>query len=62
MIVDHLSRIEKVVKEKNRTEVEENFPDERLFQLKFQLPWYADLVNYLAYVRIHLSAKEEVEA
>ena len=62
MIVDHLSIIEKVIEEKKRTEVEENFPDEQLFQVKFQLPWYADLVNYLAYARIHLSAKEEVEA
>ena len=29
-------------------EVTENFPDEQLFQLSFQLPWYADIVNFLA--------------
>ena len=29
-------------------EVVENFPDEQLFQLSFQLPCYADIVNFLA--------------
>ena len=29
-------------------EVAENFPDEQLFQLLFQLPWYVDIVNFLA--------------
>ena len=48
MIVDHLSIIEKPTEEENRTEIEENFPDEQLFQLTIQVPWYADLVNYLA--------------
>ena len=26
----------------------ENFPDEQLFKVSCQLPWYADIVNYLA--------------
>ena len=29
-------------------EIEENFPYEQLFRVKTQLPWYADLINYLA--------------
>ena len=28
--------------------VTENFPDEQLFQLSLQLPWYAAIVNFLA--------------
>ena len=48
MIVDHLSRIEKDNKEKGGLKIEENFPDEQLFQVTVQGPWYADLVNYLA--------------
>ena len=48
MIADHLSRIEKSIVKEEEMEVTENFPDERLFQLSFQLPWYADIVNFLA--------------
>ena len=47
-IVDHLSIMEKPIKEGRETEIEENFPDEELFQVSVQLPWYADIVNYLA--------------
>ena len=43
MIVDHLSRVEKPAVQ----EEEENFPDEQLFQLSLQSPWYADIVNFL---------------
>ena len=49
MIADHLSRIEKPTEDEKGTEIEENFPDEQLFQLTVQVPWYANLVNYLAY-------------
>ena len=49
MIVDHLSRIEKTTAKEEGTELEENFPDEQLFQLSFQSPWYANIVNFLAY-------------
>ena len=44
MIADHLSRLEKPTED----EIEENFPDEQLFQVSVQVPWYADIVNYLA--------------
>ena len=48
VIVDHLSRIEKPTEDEKGTEIEENFLDEQLFYLTVQVPWYADLVNYLA--------------
>ena len=48
VIVDHLSRVEKNKVEEEEAELTENFPDEQLFKLSFQLPWYADIVNYLA--------------
>ena len=48
VIVDHLSRIEKPKKDKSGTEIEENFADEQLCQVTFQVPWYTDLVNYLS--------------
>ena len=47
VIADHLSRVEKTTV-KEEMEVVENFPDEQLFQLSFQLPWYANIVNFLA--------------
>ena len=49
MIADHLSRVEKTTIEEKGREIAENFPDEQLFQLSLQSPWYADIVNYLAY-------------
>ena len=48
MIADHLSRVEKTTMKEEKIEVAENFPDEQLFHLSFQLPWYADIVNFLA--------------
>ena len=48
VIVDHLSRVEKTTMKEEEMEVAENFPDEQLFKLSFQLPWYADIVNFLA--------------
>ena len=48
MIADHLSRIEKTIVKEQGTKLAEKFPDKQLFQLSFQLPWYADLVNFLA--------------
>ena len=48
MIVDHLSRLKRPTEEERRTEIQENFPDEQLFQVSIQLPWYANIVNYLA--------------
>ena len=49
MIADHLSRVEKTTVQEEGREIEENFPDEQLFQLSLQSPWYADIVNFLAY-------------
>ena len=48
VIVDHLSRVERNKAEEEKAGLTENFPNEQLFQLSFQLPWYADIVNYLA--------------
>ena len=48
VIADHLSRVERNKAEEEKAGLTENFPDEQLFQLSFQLPWYADIVNYLA--------------
>ena len=48
VIADHLSRVAKSTMKEEEIEVIENFPDEQLFQLSFQLPWYANIVNFLA--------------
>ena len=48
VIADHLSRMEKSTEEEREKEIEENFPDEQLFQMSVQTPWYADIVNFLA--------------
>ena len=49
VIADHLSRIEKTIVKEEGIELAENFPDWQLVQLSLQSPWYADIVNYLAY-------------
>ena len=38
VITDHLSRGEKTTVKEEEMEITENFPDEQLFQLSFQLP------------------------
>ena len=48
VISDHFFRVERNRVEEVETRLTENFPDEQLFQLSFQLPGYADIVNYLA--------------
>ena len=48
VIADHLSRVEQNETEKEEAELTENFLDEQLFKVSFQIPWYADIVNYLA--------------
>ena len=45
---NHLSRIEKPIEEEKGIEIEENSLDEQLFQVTVHIPWYADMVNYLA--------------
>ena len=48
MIADQLSRLEMNAWKEKGNEIAENFPDEQLFLLLVQTPWYADIVNYLA--------------
>ena len=47
VIADHLSRLEKPIEDERGTQIEENFPDEQLFQVSVQVPWYVDIVNCL---------------
>ena len=47
VIADHLSRVEKPTVQEEEKEIAEHFPDEQLFQLSLQSPWYADIVNFL---------------
>ena len=49
VIDNHLSRLERPTEDEKGNEIAENFLDEQLFQLSFQVPWYVDIVNYLAY-------------
>ena len=48
VITDHLSRVEKPAVQDEEREIAEYFPDEQLFLLSLQTPWYADIVNFLA--------------
>ena len=48
MIADHLSRMERPTEKERETKIEENFPHGQLFQVSVQLPWYDNIVNYLA--------------
>ena len=48
VIADDLSRVEQNETEKEEAELIQYFPDELLFKVSFQIPWYADIVNYLA--------------
>ena len=48
VIADHLSRVEKPAVQEEKREIAENFPDEQLFHMSLQSPWYADIVNFLA--------------
>ena len=40
--------MERLAEEEKGIEIEENFPYEQLFQVSVQLPWYANIFNYLA--------------
>ena len=48
VIADHLSRLEITKEDKKGKEIQESFLDEQLFEVNIQLPWFADMVNYLA--------------
>ncbi|XP_070676276.1 uncharacterized protein, partial [Malus domestica] len=45
VVADHLSRL---VHEEDVVPILETFPDEQLMSIEVSVPWYADLVNYLA--------------
>ncbi|CAN6707379.1 unnamed protein product [Malus baccata var. baccata] len=45
VVADHLSRL---VHEEEVVPIPETFPDEQLMSIEVSMPWYADLVNYLA--------------
>ena len=47
MIADYLSRLEKTTEVEKEIEIAENYPNEQLFVLSVQVPWYADIINYL---------------
>ncbi|XP_055812065.1 uncharacterized protein LOC129881982 [Solanum dulcamara] len=47
-IADHLSRLEGSPHVAEQEPIKEEFPDEQLLEIEVQdLPWYADIVNYL---------------
>ena len=48
VIVDHLSRVVTTTVIEEETKLAKKFPDEQLFQLSFQSPWYVDIVSFLA--------------
>ena len=56
-VAEFLSRIPKAVE---TTAVEDQFPDEHLFAVAVQTPWYADVANYLAVGKLpkHLTPNE----
>ena len=49
VIANHLSRLEKSTEEEKEIEIAENFLDEQPLLLSAQVPWYYDIMNYLAY-------------
>lgn len=46
-VADHLSRLEHETKVRDKTVINESFPDEQLFVIDQVVPWYADFVNYI---------------
>ena len=48
VIAEHLSRLEKPMEDERGNEIKEDFPNEQLFQVSVQTPWYANIVNFLA--------------
>ncbi|CAN6552299.1 unnamed protein product [Malus baccata var. baccata] len=45
VVADHLSRL---MHEEDVVPIPETFPDEQLMSIEVSMPWYTDLVNYLA--------------
>ena len=58
-VVDSLSRIQNI---KDDTPVEDKFPDEYLFAMTTQTPWFADIANYLVSRKIpsYLFPREKI--
>ena len=58
MVVDYLSRIQNIEEE---SLVEDKFPDEYLFTVTTQTPWFADVANYLVTGKLpsHLFPREK---
>ena len=46
VVANHLSRLLHE-EEGDELPLNENFPDEQLFAVEVQLPWYANIVNYI---------------
>ena len=47
-LANHLSRLENAEQRKeDRIAINESFPDEQLFAIMKEAPWYADYVNYI---------------
>lgn len=59
-VVDFLSRIQNI---KDDTPVEDKFPDEYLFAVNTQTPWFADITNYLVTGKLlsHLFPIEKIK-
>ncbi|KAI5326989.1 hypothetical protein L3X38_026385 [Prunus dulcis] len=54
VVADHLSRlIIPAATEADSLPLSESFPDEQLFAVKIDTPWFADIVNYLAKGAVH---------
>ncbi|KAI5341711.1 hypothetical protein L3X38_009586 [Prunus dulcis] len=54
VVADHLSRlIIPAATEADSLPLSENFPDEQLFAVKIETPWFTDIVNYLAKGVVH---------
>ena len=49
VIADHLSRLEKPIKDERGTKIEENFPGEQLFQVSIQVQWYVMSLKLIYY-------------
>lgn len=48
LIADHLSMLESSSHVEEQMQIKEEFPEEQLLALEVtELPWYADIVNYL---------------
>lgn len=47
-VADHLSRLENTQHQsKDKIVINESFPDEQLFSVKTEVPWYTDYVNFI---------------